>query len=79
MVFDYDAGGRIPGFEGSPLRDALATAAASFVAMLSFIIIAVGAITPWLIVVLALIAFARSRVGDRARAWFQRKSELQDA
>lgn len=68
MVFDYDAGGRIPGFEGSPIRDALATAVGSFVTMLSFIIVAVGALAPWALALLLLLVFARSRAGKRVVA-----------
>jgi len=48
MVFDYGSGNLIPGFDGrSPLRDALATASLSFQTMLSFIVIAIGALLPW--------------------------------
>jgi hypothetical protein len=71
MVFDYGAGGRIPGFEGSPLRDALATAAGSFVTMLSFIIIAIGALVPWIVAALALLLLARSRLGAKVRSWLR--------
>jgi hypothetical protein len=77
MVFEYGAGGLIPGFEGgSPLGDAFATAARSFVTMLSFIIVAVGALAPWALAGLALWALARSRAVRRVRDWLRPGDEL---
>ena len=48
MVFEYGSGNLIPGFDGrSPLREAIGTAASSFMTMVSFLIIAIGALLPW--------------------------------
>jgi hypothetical protein len=48
MVFEYGSGSLIPGFDGSsPLRDAFGTAVKSFLTMVSFLIVAIGAILPW--------------------------------
>lgn len=49
MVFNYGSGRVIPGFDGaSPLSDAAKTAISSFLTMLGFILIATGALLPWL-------------------------------
>lgn len=49
MEFNYGSGRVIPGFDGaSPLSDAWKTAVASFLTMLGFILIATGALLPWL-------------------------------
>ncbi len=70
MVFDYGSGSTIPGFDGSsPLRDALDAAIRSFVAMLSFVLIALGAVLPWALLVAALLLFLRSRPGRSLRAF----------
>jgi hypothetical protein len=48
MVFSYGSGNLIPGFDGaSPIREAIGTAASSFMTMASFLIIAIGALLPW--------------------------------
>ncbi len=48
MVFDYGSGDLIPGFDGtSPIREAFRTASGTFVTMLGFVIIAIGALLPW--------------------------------
>ncbi len=48
MVFDYGSGDLIPGFDGaSPIREAFRTASGTFVTMLGFAIIAIGALLPW--------------------------------
>jgi hypothetical protein len=60
MVFDYGSGNVIPGFNGqSPLRDAFATAVASFMAMVSFLLIAFGLLLPWALVAAAGYALFR--------------------
>lgn len=76
MVFEYGSGGLIPGFEGSPLKQALASAARSFVQMLSFIIIALGALAPWAIIIsLALIAARSKPISSLWRRLFPRQEE----
>jgi hypothetical protein len=52
MMFNYGSGSIIPGFDdsGSPIRDAFATAVRSFVTMVSFVIMALGALIPWALV-----------------------------
>jgi hypothetical protein len=48
MVFDYGSGDLIPGFDGaSPIREAFRTASGTFVTMLGFVVIAIGALLPW--------------------------------
>jgi hypothetical protein len=48
MIFDYGSGDLIPGFDGaSPIREAFRTASGTFVTMLGFAIIAIGALLPW--------------------------------
>jgi hypothetical protein len=48
IVFDYGSGDLIPGFDGtSPIREAFRTATGTFVTMLGFAIIAIGALLPW--------------------------------
>ncbi len=48
MVFDYGSGDLIPGFDGrSPLREAFSTSVSTFLSMLGFAIIAIGALLPW--------------------------------
>jgi hypothetical protein len=48
MVFDYGSGDLIPGFDGaSPIREAFRTATGTFLTMLGFAIIAIGALLPW--------------------------------
>jgi hypothetical protein len=50
VEFVYGSGDLIPGFDGrSPLRDAAATAQNSFVTMISFVLIALGILVPWLL------------------------------
>ncbi len=63
MVFDYGSGDLIPGFDGSsPIREAFATAISSFLTMLGFAIVAVGALLPWaLLAVLGLWIYRRLR------------------
>ncbi len=48
MVFDYGSGDLIPGFDGaSPIREAFSTSISTFLSMLGFAIIAIGALLPW--------------------------------
>jgi hypothetical protein len=50
MVFDYGSGDLIPGFDGrSPIRDAFSTSVSTFLSMLGFAIIAIGALLPWVL------------------------------
>jgi hypothetical protein len=48
MVFDYGSGDLIPGFDGrSPIREAFSTSVSTFLGMLGYAIIAIGALLPW--------------------------------
>ena len=48
MVFDYGSGDLIPGFDGrSPIREAFSTSVSSFLTMLGFVMLAIGALLPW--------------------------------
>ena len=63
MVFDYGSGDLIPGFDGrSPIREAFSTSVSSFMTMLGFAIIAIGALLPWaLLAALGVWAWRRFR------------------
>ncbi len=67
MVFEYRAGHSIPGLDGgSPVADALEIAARSFMTMLSFLLIAIGVLLPWVLLIGGLYWLAKRLRPD----WF---------
>lgn len=74
MVFEYRSGHSIPGLDGgSPLAEALEVAVRSFMTMLSFVLIAIGALLPWVLLVWAGFWAARRLRPD----WFKARAKTE--
>jgi hypothetical protein len=71
MEFSYSGGEGIPGFgRGNPFADAWDSAVASFATMASFLLLAIGALLPWLMLGVVLVALWRTPPLRKIRAWF---------
>lgn len=80
MEFAYRGGDGIPGFDsGNPFADAFKTAISSAVMMLSFVLIAVGVLLPWVALLALLVLLWRSAPMRGVRKWWNRNSPLSDA
>lgn len=73
VQFTYTSDGGLPGFgKDNPFANAFDVTANSFAAMISFVLLVLGAAAPWLVLVAALVWFFRSRVGRTIRGWWSK-------
>ncbi len=80
VVFTYTSDGGLPGFgKENPLANAATVSANSFAAMISFVLLVLGAIAPWALLGGAIVLLARSPMLRGLRAWWRRSSPLNDA
>ena len=73
VIFTYTSDGGIPGFgKENPLANAGTVAANSFAAMVSFVLLALGAVGPWALLIGVLVLLWRSPMLRGVRGWWQR-------
>lgn len=77
MVFHYGSGSAIPGFDGqSPLKDAWNATVRSFLTGISFIMMALGVILPWLLILILALKLWWSAPIGKVRRWVSRRDDL---
>lgn len=75
MTFNYYGKGGVPGFHGkNPVRDAWHAFAASAVTLVSVLLYAIGALLPWVLLLLLIVLLIRSRVGYAIGRWWRSTS-----
>jgi hypothetical protein len=80
VVFTYTSDGGLPGFgKENPLASAASVSANSFAAMVSFVLLLIGAVAPWALLGGGFVLLWRSPMLRGLRAWFGRNSPLNDA
>jgi hypothetical protein len=80
VVFTYTSDGGLPGFgKENPLANAASVSANSFAAMVSFVLLLIGAVAPWALLGAGIVLLWRSPMLRGLRAWFGRNSPLNDA
>lgn len=67
VLFDYNGGASAAGIGTGRIADALSTSISWFMGMLGFILILIGAITPWALTAIALLAAWRAPAVRRLR------------
>ncbi len=79
MEFTYRGGAGIPGFDnGNPFARALDTGIVSFATMLSFVLLALGVLAPWVLLGGVLVLLFRSAAGQHMRGWFTSKQRVDE-
>ncbi len=78
MTFTYGSGEIIPGFDSrTPMREAFRESGSLFFGTIAFFVIALGAILPWLILILIIVALVRV-IRPIWRQYFGEKPQLDD-
>jgi hypothetical protein len=76
MTFNYYGEGGIAGFDENPLKASWQLMVESAVLMISILLKVIGALLPWAILLLLLIALVRSKPARAARAWWGRMAPM---
>ena len=72
MTFNYYGKGGIAGFDENPVKESWRLFVESGVTMVSLLLKVLGAILPWVILLLLIVILVRSRVGRTVRDWWSR-------
>jgi hypothetical protein len=78
MSFSYSSGGGIFGSGGVTISQAGETAMTSFSTMISFILLALGVILPWLLLGAVIVALWRTPPIRKVRAWLRPQKSAPD-
>lgn len=80
VQFTYTSDGGVPGFgKENPLTNAAELSANSFAAMVSFVLMFLGIVAPWLALAAIIVLLLRSPFGRRFRGWWRRTPTSPDA
>jgi Domain of unknown function (DUF4349) len=79
VQFTYTSDGGVPGFgKDNPFASAFDVSATSFATMVSFVLMVVGAITPWALLLFLIVLAFRSNAASGIRRWWNRNTPLAD-
>jgi hypothetical protein len=78
MTFSYSSGGGIFGSGGVTISQAGETAMTSFSTMISFILLALGVLLPWLLLGAVIVALWRTPPIRKVRAWLRPQKSISD-
>jgi hypothetical protein len=76
MTFNYFGEGGIAGFDENPIKASWRLMVESTVTMISIVLKVFGALLPWALLLLLLVALARSRPARAARDWWRRLAPM---
>lgn len=76
MTFNYFGEGGIAGFDENPIKASWRLMVESTVTMISIVLKVFGALLPWGLLLLLLVALARSRPARAARDWWRRMAPM---
>lgn len=79
VQFTYTSDGGVPGFgKDNPFASAFDVSATSFATMVSFVLMVVGALAPWLLLILLVVLALRSNAASGIRRWWNRNTPMAD-